>query len=392
MTERMAHEEGHDDEVLGIVLSGAGSRGAYEAGVLSVLLPLLDAAGAGAPRVVVGTSAGALNAAMLASAIGRGADPVRALTTDGWEKITPEAIFASPRLSLLRMGKRRLCRPAGVSPGLLDTDALATTLEQRLPDPHFASGVTRGTLDAVAIAASSCNSAEAVVFFESRRVPKSKAGLRYVKTALGIDHLIASSAFPLAFPAHWVGGPGQGWYIDGGVHLNAPIKPAIDLGATRILVIGGTPWDISQPPERSKPPNLVDGSSQLLHAMLVDTMRADLENLVRVNGQLLARPTVPGSSLVGQKGQVVEFCVVNPRDDSLSEVAARTWPSGPFRLLRSLGDYPVLGPLTSQRQRPGLFLSYLCFSQDFIAEAIACGRRDAEQLVGSSKAIPWRTV
>ena len=48
-----------------IVLSGAGARGAYEAGALSVLLPFLK--GDDCPRMVLGTSAGALNAAILAS-------------------------------------------------------------------------------------------------------------------------------------------------------------------------------------------------------------------------------------------------------------------------------------------------------------------------------------
>lgn len=389
MTDRMA-QESDEEGLVGIVLSGAGARGAYEAGALSVLLPLLE--GPDRPRIVVGTSAGALNAAMLASAIHRGEDPVRALTTDGWEQITPERIFAAPWLSLVRLAERWLRQPVGVSPGLLDTDVLRVTLGQMLPDPRFASGVAHGALEAVAIAASSCSTAGTVVFFESRMDPTSKPGVAYVRTELGLDHLMASSAFPLAFPARWVEGPGQGWYIDGGVHLNTPIKPAIDLGASRILVIGATPWGISQPPHAANPPNMTDGSGQLLHAMLVDTMREDLRVLVHVNHQLLARPTVPGPSAARSTHKVVEFCVVNPQDDSLSEVASRTWPSGMLPLIRSLGGYRALGPLTAQRQRPGEFLSYLCFSEDFIAEAIACGRNDAQRLLGASNKIPWRSL
>jgi NTE family protein len=385
----MAHEQGREERSVGIVLSGAGARGAYEAGVLSVLLPLLK--GADAPRIFVGTSAGALNAAMLASAIDRDVDPVVALTGDGWEQITPERIFATPLLSLLRLAKRRFRRPVGVSPGLLDTDVLRTTLGEMLPDPRYASGVERGALDAVAIVASSCSSASPVAFFESGLDPKSTSGLQYVKTELGLDHLMASSAFPIAFPARWVSGRGQGWYIDGGVHLNTPIKPAIDLGAGRILVIGATPWDVSQLPEQANPPNTMDYTGQLLHAMLVDSVRADVQDLVRVNRQLLARPPASGPS-AGSMQRVVEFCVVKPQDDSLSEVAAQTWRSGVLRFMRSLGGYPALGPLTSQRQRPGELLSYLCFSRDFISEAIACGRSDAERLIGTPRRIPWRSI
>jgi NTE family protein len=390
MTDRMAREEGTEKGVVAIVLSGAGARGAYEAGALSVLLPLLE--GSDRPRIIVGTSAGALNAAMLASAIDRGVNPVKALTTDGWERITPKSIFAPPRLSPLRMAERLVRRPVGVSPGLLDTEALKVTLASMLPNPRFASGVARGALDAVAIVASSCTLASAVVFFESRLNPSSKPGVEYVRTNLGLDHLMASSAFPLAFPACWVTGQGQGWYIDGGVHLNTPIKPAIDLGASRVLVVGATPWDTPQLPERATPPSMIDVNGQLLHAMLVDSMRADLRTLVSVNRELLAAPTVSAPSAPASRHRVVEFCVVKPQNDSLSEVAAQIWPSGLLPLIRSLGDYRALGPLTAQRQRPGEFLSYLCFSRDFISEAIACGRSDAQRLVGASNTIPWRSV
>jgi NTE family protein len=51
---------------VGLVLSGGGARGAYEIGVLSVLGPVLEARGE-RPDVIVATSAGAINAALLAA-------------------------------------------------------------------------------------------------------------------------------------------------------------------------------------------------------------------------------------------------------------------------------------------------------------------------------------
>lgn len=45
---------------LGLVLSGGGARGAYEAGALSVLAPHLERRGE-RPSVLVGTSVGAIN-------------------------------------------------------------------------------------------------------------------------------------------------------------------------------------------------------------------------------------------------------------------------------------------------------------------------------------------
>jgi NTE family protein len=245
------------------------------------------------------------------------------------------------------------------------------------------------------VAASSTSSGGAVVFLETTRpVPASGSGVDYVPTRLNTDHLMASSAFPLAFPARWVDGAGESWYIDGGIHLNTPLKPAIDLDADRILVIGATPLNIPRGPERSTPPNVMDGSAQILHALLVDSFRADLAALVRTNLQLDAG-ALPASgaatSAAGSGHRIVQYCALSPSDDGLSDVAARVWPSGLLPFVRSLGGYDALGPLTAQRQQPGQFLSYLCFTAEFISEAIKSGISDAQRLVGRSGGIPWST-
>ena len=376
-----------------IVLSGAGARGAYEAGALSVLLPLLK--GDDCPRIVLGTSAGALDAAILASYLNQSVDAAAAALLHGWRRITPARVFATPRRSVLRRGELRLRRPADVAPGLLDTRPLRVTLGKLLPDQHFGSAVAHGTLDAVGVAASSCASGGAVVFLETTRpVPISCPGVAYAPTRLGPEHLMASSAFPLAFPAQWVGGAAEGWYIDGGIHLNTPLKPAIDLGADRILVIGATPWDVGQAPYRSEPPNVFDGSGQILHALLADSLRTDLAALVRSNLQIGAGPMgapVAGAAAqaAGSGHRVVPYCALNPSDDKLSAVAARTWPSGLLPFVRSLGGYGALGPLSAQRQRPGQFLSYLCFTSEFISAAITSGVADAERLV---KRLEWHPL
>jgi NTE family protein len=391
----MTQAEAPTDGGVAVVLSGAGARGAYEAGALSVLLPLLK--GDDRPRMVLGTSVGALNAAMLASYLHQGVDAAAAALLDGWRQITPASVFATPRRSVLQRAQRRRRQQAGVAPGLLDTGPLRVTLGKLLPDEHFGSAVAHGTLDAVAVAASSCASDGAAVFLETTRpVPISDPGVAYVPARLGPEHLMASSAFPLAFPAQWVGGTAEGWYIDGGIHLNTPLKPAIDLGADRILVIGATSWAIGQKPGRPEPPNVMDGSGQILHALLADSLRTDLAALVRSN--LLISAEIGGGSATGTTAQagswghrVVQYCALNPSDDRLSSVAARTWPSGLLPFMRSFGGYGALGPLTAQRQRPGQFLSYLCFTSEFISAAISSGVADAERLIERSNGIPWAT-
>jgi NTE family protein len=373
-----------------IVLSGAGARGAYEAGALSVLLPLLQ--GDDRPRMVLGASAGALNAAMLAAHIEEGVEAAAAALLAGWRSLSPAMVFATPRKSLLRSFRRR---PAGVAAGLLDTGPLRETLGLLLRDEHFAAVVERGALDAVALSASSTSRGGAVVFVETTRaVPSSSGGTGYVATRLGFDHLMASSAFPLAFPAQWVDGEGKGWYIDGGVHLNTPIQPAVKLGADRLLVIGATPACIALEPDPARPPNVMDGSAQILRTLLFDSFRSDLDELVRTNREMGAGATsAAGTSASGTASGpgVVRYCPLYPSDDGLSRVAAQVWPSGLLPFLRSLGGYGALGKITSQRQFPGQFLSYLCFAPEFIAAAISSGISDAERLVNGAARLPWRT-
>ncbi len=391
----------NEDGGVAIVLSGAGARGAYEAGALSVLLPYLT--GNDRPRMLLGTSSGALNVAILSSFLDEEVGAAGRALIRGWEEITPDKVFATPRRSLLRLAVRYLRGPADTAPGLLDTKPLRKTLNRLLRDQYFASRPTKcRTVETVAIIASSCATGRATVFLEtvSGEIPKSGSGIEYVQTQLGPDHLMASSAFPVGFPAQWVDGPAKGWYTDGGVHLNTPLKPAIDLGADRILVIGGTPWEISQPAQRLIPPSLMDVQGQILHALLIDSLRADFNSLARTNVQAGGDATGQTGTAVGRgvsaaarsSHRVVQFCRLAPHEDLLNEVAVECWPPGPLRLLRSLGDYPALGPIASQRQRPGQFLSYLCFTRKFISAAIAAGKADAQELVERTGGIPWETL
>jgi NTE family protein len=368
-----------------LVLTGDGARSAYEAGALSVLLPLLR--DEDTPRIILGTSAGALNAALIAAVIDQGLDVAAKRLPEAWRTIRPEKVFTRPLSGTVSFIGWHLRHASRTAPGLLDTRPLQQTIADMLQPHDFGHGVESGELESLGVAASSCSTSEAVVFVEGKVPPPSGERIRYLPTKLTIPHLLASSAFPLAFPAQWVDDPSGGdWYIDGGIHLNAPLKPAIDLGANRLLVLGATQQAPALRPDPDDPPNFGDGGGQILHAVLTDRLQADLAQLRRTNASVRKRGGPSGSD---DDHRLIATCLVTPPDDRLSQVAAEIWPSGWWSLLSSFGGYRFLGGMTVQRQQPGQYLSYLCFHPEFIDQAIAMGQADAEAALGGATSIPW---
>src|SRR5262249_43851102 len=101
------------------------------------------------------------------------------------------------------------------------------------------------------------------------------------------DHVRASAAIPVLFPAVRVEDPEQarGWYVDGATRLNTPIKPALDLGVDRVVVVStaAIPTAEETPPPTDRAPNLCDGALNMLHSRLVDPLVDDMRSLGVVN-------------------------------------------------------------------------------------------------------------
>src|SRR5213078_4908205 len=97
-------------------------------------------------------------------------------------------------------------------------------------------------VESVAVATTSALTGRTVVFHAGGREPEhdSVRQIDYVATKLDGTHIRASGAIPGLFPAVLVDAPehARGWYFDGGTRLNTPIKPALELGAERLVVIG----------------------------------------------------------------------------------------------------------------------------------------------------------
>lgn len=403
-----------EPERVAVVVAGAGARGGYEAGVLSVLVPHLRATGHD-DLIFVGTSAGAINAALFAGFAhlepGAQADAVLAI----WKAMKVSDVFRSPVLNLphlladlagqqLRVRGRRLT-------GLLDTTPLAKLAERSLDWQRLSQNIDEG-LATLAVVTTSGADNRTVVFVDRAGKapipqPDDERPIDYARARIGADHVLGSAAIPVAFPPQRITEPDErkGWYIDGGVRLNAPLKPAIALGADGLVVVATHPevGESSEAPERdgsTQPPDVDDTLVRLLDAALVDRMVEDVRTLGKVNegarGKVSARATGSANGR-SRKHAIVPYLAVGPQArGTLGELAAKVFKEGGVatglrphlraRELQLLGRF-----LLGDGPRSGDLLSYLYFDAVYVEESIKLGQADARAvLAGAGGLTPWR--
>lgn len=184
---------------------------------------------------------------------------------------------------------------------LLDTGRLRDLLRTKIDWRRLHENVRQGRVRAVAVAVTSSASGGTVVFVEKHPsvrlpAPDAKRNIVYVETRLRPEHALASAAIPVAFQPALVTDPRpwRGWYVDGGVRLNAPIKPALAFGATRLAVVATHPATYPRPamppPGTDRPaPDIVAAAALVLRGALADRMVEDLSTFAMVNALVGAR-------------------------------------------------------------------------------------------------------
>jgi NTE family protein len=204
-----------------LVLQGGGALGAYQVGVYEAL----HEAGI-APSWVIGTSIGAINAAIIA-----GSKPAERIDKlcDFWARVQNDHFVpgglpswmatAARNLQSISAGVPNFFSPnpaAFLSPhaplgpddaGYYTVDPLRRTLGKLIDFNQLNNGGTR-----ITVGASSVRTAE-MRYFDSRDMP------------LSLDHVMASGALPPAFPAVRIDGE---LYWDGGILSNTPVEVVFD--------------------------------------------------------------------------------------------------------------------------------------------------------------------
>ncbi len=357
-----------------LVMSGGGARGAYQVGVLRAVVRRWPAF---QPSVITGVSAGAINAVVLAARPGSFGEAVGGLSRL-WGGLTTEDVFRSDAPSLTRIAglwTRRIFsggKGGRRTRGMLDTDPLRRLLRRAL-DPNgdgvegISANVRAGRLSAFGITATDYATGRSVTWVEGHDgggwdLPKRRS----IRTRIGVEHVMASAALPLVFPAVRVG---PAWYGDGGIRQTAPLSPALHLGAARLLAVSTryarTAREAAVPATDAYPPP-AQIVGVLMNAVFLDSLDQDATTLRRISELTERLP-------VGQREGLrpVDLLILRPSED-LGRLAADYEPTlpRPFRfLMRGLG--------TRETRSPD-WLSMLLFEPAYLERLMAIGERDAE--------------
>jgi len=180
-----------------------------------------------------------------------------------------------------------------------------------------------------------------------------------------VDHVMASAAPPLLFPAVYIDGA---WYGDGGLRLLGPLAPALHLGADALFVIS-TRYDRSEAEvaaafERHYPTAAQMGG-MIMNSIFLDVLEHDVATLERINGLVRTCQAEEARDL-----RAVRSFVLRPSVD-IGQLASQ-YPL-PF-------DGPLGWVLKRLAQRNGYrpdWLSMLTFAPAYVERLIEIGYADA---------------
>ncbi|HWU88714.1 MAG TPA: patatin-like phospholipase family protein [Kofleriaceae bacterium] len=387
---------------IGIVLSGGGSRGAYEAGIIHYLrTDLKQRLGRHVPiDIVTGTSVGAINAAFMAATQ---ADPDtqpeqiaaawRALRIE--ELISLRARDALRAAKLMLGGDPPLPEPGGYRyGGMIDTNGLERFVVRVIPWRGIERSLRARHLHAISVSATHVGTGHTVVFLSSAEpVPREWSRdpfVRHRAARIGPRHVLASAALPLLFPAVKIG---DEFFTDGGLRQNTPMSPAIRLGADRLLLVSlrhvAAESKVIQRERTEAYPKPLFLAGKALNALLLDHTEYDLQRMQRINLILEAGTSSYGDRfettmnqelmrLRGAPLRRIQAVHIRPSED-IGALAARFVNAGRMRVSGMFARRLIQRLADGEARHEKDLLSYLLFDGDFAAELIDLGRRDAAQ-------------
>ena len=366
-------------------MSGGGARGSYEVGVLTYLYGEFTRHFGHAPTfdVISGTSVGAVNGTALAATAN---DPVAGmrLLANVWLE---QALSDVMRLDLRHLPRLyRLWLGGGMPSGLFDSRPLARLISYRIPWRQLARNLRSNRVQALTVSATNVRTGRSTLYVDRAKgvdLPRGGTRIGVLATHILPQHVLASAAMPLVFPPVRIG---NDYYCDGGIRLNTPTAPAIQMGVDRMFVIGVT----TPRRETSIPLGHMPGASFLLgkalDALMLDHIEHDLEELRLINEVLSDAYEAGGADFPARMQAIaaahgrpprrrIKTFVIHPSMD-IGLLASQHLRNHRPRLSRLLG-HTALRLLDVGEGADADLASYVMFDGDFARALIDLGQRDA---------------
>ena len=370
------------EKKIGLVLPGGGARAAYQVGVLKAISELIP--DSNPFSIISGTSAGAINASLLASRSQSLKEAVEVLS-GVWCNFKTNKVYRTETTVMLKSIFQWLLTisSGGVlaknPKSLLDNSPLRQLLEDTINLEGIKNNINKGNLDAFAITAASYPSKKSVTFFQSEEDDIDwERFLRVgVKTDILIDHLMASIALPLIFPAVKINNE---YFGDGAMRQATPLSPAIRLGAEKLLIINtDSKSPNNQLTDNQIYPSIGEVGGYMLDALFTGGLFSDLERLDRIN-QIIENSGNNSVQTSNKKMKHLDYCVISPSKD-IKKIAKEHYKDVPYSvklLMKGLG--------LKNREESEL-LSFLLFESSFTSSLIQLGFEDGMTNQSEIKAI-----
>lgn len=345
---------------LGLVLSGGGARGAYQAGVILAIAEIATQLGHEHPfQIFSGVSAGGINAAILATQQGSFYQSSKHLQTL-WSSVTTESVYHADL-----MGQRK--------GALFNTNPLRSLIRESCRFENIQENINLKQLHGLSLTALEYGTLSSRTFIQGSNdiMPWERPMHRSEKCQITEDHVMASTAIPLLFPPVQIGSQ---FYGDGCIRNQSPCAPAIYMGAERLLAIGvrrrSEMWFNYYNFENQvpHPPSLVRVANVLFHSMMMDGLELDIQRITATNAHAAAltkreRKKVPIRE--------VPFLWISPSVD-ISKLAAQKMTELPRMIRYFLKDSTTL-------EESHELISYLFFESHFCKQLLEIGYEDGRK-------------